>query len=156
MSGTTGALSATNDSSGFQLLTSFGQGLYLSCDSAVVGTNPADPLQVVSSLASSGTVTSGTLTLFFPKAIVNEVPNNGTPQMPICAGAYTAFPGSTSVTPSSTSPYPYQGLLYSCDDPSYLSSSDTLKMCISSESKNAANETVVVEVSSLADDPEFI
>ncbi len=151
MSGTTGTLSATNDSSGFQLLTSFGQDLYLSCDSAVVGSNPADPLQAVSSVAASGT-----LTLFFPKAIVNEVPNNGTPLMPICVGAYTAFPGSSKVTPTSTSPYPYQGLLYGCDDPSYLGSPDTLKMCISSESKSAANETVVIEVSSLADDPEFI
>jgi hypothetical protein len=160
MEGTTGKVSASNnENAGFELASSFGEGLLLQCDSYVVGHDPADPfLSSVAGSPASGSVTSGVVTLFFPKAIVNELPNNGTPLMPVCAGAAQPFLAKLGVAPSSTSPFQYQGLLYDCDDPTYTAEAGSypLQMCVASRSKSAANETVVVDVSSLTDDPMWL
>ena len=160
--GTAGTVTAAS-SGGFQLLGSFGLGETLSCDS-LVATVPADPLVVTSYQNGSGSLAlgvSGTVTLTFPKAIVNSVPNNGTPLMPVCVGATQQFPTPT-VPPTSNSgtpylypgPYPYQGLLYGCTDSAYLNSlkSGELGICVASYAKiHGGAEQIVIDTSSLGD-----
>ncbi len=150
-SGTAGTVTATSGGS-FQLLGSFGLGETLSCDN-LVATAPADPLVVASyqsgSLASG---VSGTITLTFPKAIVNSVPNNGTPLMPVCVGATQQFP---TVQPTlGTKAYPYQGLLYGCTDSAYLASltPGELGICVASYAKiHGGAEQIVIDSTSLGD-----
>ncbi|MDA8394529.1 MAG: hypothetical protein M0T72_04670 [Candidatus Dormibacteraeota bacterium] len=152
-SGTTGIVAA-NSSGSFQLLSSFGLNETLSCDS-LVATVTADPLVVTSynlngSLDSS---VSGTVTLTFPKAIVNSVPNNGTPLMPVCVGATQPFPTPLGST-NNPGPYPDQGLLYGCTDSAYLNSlkSGELGICVASYAKiHGGAEQIVIDTTSLGD-----
>ena len=145
--GTTADVSATNGPSSFELAGSFGQGLSLSYCSGAVGNN-----DVFNTSATDQPV--GEITFVFPKAVVNEVPNNGTPLMPICAGANAPFPGSsTDLSNQYPGEPPYQGLLENCDNLTSLTppSSTQIVMCVVSRSKQAANEQVVVYTSSLTD-----
>ncbi len=139
--GTTADVSATNGPSDYELAGSFGQDLSLSYCSSAVGNN-----DVFNTSATDQPV--GEITFVFPKSVVNEVPNNGTPLMPICAGANAQFPGSTNVSTTYPGEAPWQGLLENCDN---LTSSTPLVMCVVSRSKQAANEQVVVYTSSLTD-----
>ena len=131
-----------------------GTTLSLKCDSQVA-TVAADPFDTT---ATSSDPVTGTISLTFPKAVVNSVPDNGAPHMPVCAGATTSFPGSARVTPAQASnPYIYQGLLLDCTDPVYLQDiANTalypLQMCVQSRAKLAgAKETVVIYSNSLSD-----
>ncbi len=139
--GTTADVSATNGQNGYELAGSFGQHLSLSYCSGAVGNNDVFNTSATDQPA-------GEITFVFPKSVVNEVPNNGTPLMPICAGANAQFPGSTNVSTTYPGEAPWQGLLENCDN---LTSSAPLVMCVVSRSKQAANEQVVVYTSSLTD-----
>lgn len=157
--GTTGQVSAS-DSGVFQIFTSFGQGVTLSCDVAVTAPGtPVDPLFALTQ-STAGSV-SGTLTMVFPKSVVNSLSDNGTPHMAACAGALKPFlrqgnPATGQPWPGSTA-YPYQGLLYNCTDPTYVSQANNfpLQMCVQSRAKvgNGA-ERIVVFASNLSD-PSF-
>jgi hypothetical protein len=131
----------------FPLSASFGQGMTLVCDSTV-STLPADPLVV-----STGTVpASGTVTMTFPKAIVNSVPDNGAPHMPVCTGASVNFYGATyypNLTPA------YQGLIPDCTDAGYLAAPPSLQLfCVQSRAKHATGaETIVIQENSSLSDP---
>ncbi len=154
--GTTATVDPANTSS-FQLLTSFGYGDSLTCDS-LVASAAADPLVVQTTASGTAAAVSGTVTMTFPKAIVNTVPDNGTPHMPVCIGATEPFPGSNS-SPLTNATEPYQGLIYDCSSSTYqtdisaLQSSGAayLAVCVSSYSKHAGNETLVLTESSLGD-----
>jgi len=164
-SGTTGTSSTVNagDTGGvFQIFTAFGQNISLSCDTAVTkpGT-PVDPL-FAETQTTSGTV-SGTLTLVFPKSVVNSLSNNGTPLMPVCAGASEPFPAQGDPTtglpfPGSTA-FPYQGLLYDCTDSTYLalvaSGDFPVQLCVQSRAKLAGGAEKIVVFASDLSDPSF-
>jgi len=159
--GTTGSVTG-NNSGPFQLISSFGQGVTLSCDSAV--TLPGTPVDALVAVAHSvsGSV-SGTLTLTFPKSVVNSLSNNGTPLMPVCAGASEAFPAkgdpSTGLPFPGSLAYPFQGLLYDCTDSTYLalvaSGIYPVDICVQSRAKiGGGAERIVVFASDLSD-PSF-
>jgi hypothetical protein len=159
--GTTANVTGSNTGA-FQLFASFGQGVALSCDSAVTkpGT-PVDPLVAVAQ-AAAGAV-SGTLTLTFPKSVVNSLSNNGTPLMPVCAGASAAFPAkgdpSTGLPWPGSTAYPFQGLLFDCTDSTYLglvaSNAFPVQICVQSRAKiGGGAERIVVFASDLSD-PSF-
>lgn len=152
--GTTGTVSASDKGSFFQIFTSFGQGVNLNCDSAVTAPGfPADPLYVEAQATAGGV--SGELTFVFPKTVVNSLANNGTPLMPVCAGATKAFLAKVPYPGSAA--YPFQGLLYDCTDPMYVSQSgsDPLQMCVKSRAKiGGGAEQIVVDTSNLSD-PSF-
>lgn len=138
--------SAPNNES-FLLAASFGQGMTLVCDGAV-STFTADPLVV-----STGAVpASGTVTMTFPKAIVNSVPDNGAPHMPVCTGAAVPFYGAQyypQLTPE------YQGLIPDCTDAGYLAAPPSLQLfCVQSRAKQATGaETIVIQENSSLSDP---
>ncbi|HZS15313.1 MAG TPA: hypothetical protein VFC09_12010 [Candidatus Dormibacteraeota bacterium] len=163
-SNTTGTSATVNasDTGIFQIFTAFGQGVVLSCDVAVTkpGT-PVDPL-FAETQTTSGTV-SGTLTMVFPKSVVNSLANNGTPLMQVCAGASEPFPAkgdpSTGLPWPGSTAFPYQGLLYDCTDSTYLAlvATDTfpVQMCVQSRAKiGGGAERIVVFASDLSD-PSF-
>ena len=148
---TTGSISASG-ASGETLLGSFGLGS-LECDSQVTDSLiTADPL--VSQTSGSA---SGTVTMTFPKAVVNNLANNGTPLMQVCAGAKTPFqvlPNTSYTCDPTKDPtclYPYQGLLPNCQSGYQAQTYTSLYMCVVSRSKNAANETIVIFTSDLTD-----
>ena len=158
--GTTGTIDASFNADG-QLLGSFGESS-LQCDSSVVDLTKvtADPL--VAQAFSTGTA-SGTVTMVFPKAVVNNLANNGTPLMQVCAGAnnpFTTVDGTKtpSCTPSTTlGPCfkQFEGLLPNCPT-GYKSvvgiqSDGSILLCVVSRSKNAAKETIVIYASDLSD-----
>ena len=157
-SGTTGTLGTVKASSksGFLLQAAFGTGETLSCDAAVTGKAPADPLLVIS-YAPAGTKVDGSVTLTFPKRVVHEVPTNkGTPHMPVCVGANQRFPGSVAVTPGLMSPFSYQGLVYPCGSATYRadikdSVEYPLAVCVSSYFRVHGAERVVIQTSSFGD-----
>ena len=95
----------------------------------------------------------------FPKNLVNLAPNNGTPWLSVCAGAAASFPGSTDQGTAIDPSVRYQGLLLTCDDPTYLADIQSgdypLHVCISSRSKNAGNETIGIRVDTSTLDPSF-
>lgn len=144
--GTTADVSANNGPSSYELAGSFGQDLSLSFCSSAVGNNDVFDTTATGQPA-------GDITFVFPKSVVNEVPNNGTPLMPICAGANAQFPGSTNVSTQYPGEAPWQGLLEDCGNLTSLTppSSTQIVMCVVSRSKQAANEQVVVYASSLTD-----
>jgi hypothetical protein len=149
--GTTGAVSASDKGNFFQIFTAFGRGVNLNCDSAVTTPGfPVDPL-FVETQAVAGAV-SGTLTFVFPKSVVNSLTNNGTPLMPVCAGALKPFLANVPYPGSAA--YPNQGLLYNCDDPTYLASAGQkpLQLCVQSRAKiGGGAEQIVVFASNLSD-----
>lgn len=119
----------------------------LSCDSQVT-TTPGDPLVVM----TPGTAASGTVSMTFPKSVVNNLANNGTPLMQVCAGASYAFAtagGGSALYVQQDGLY--EGLLPDC--PSGYSTINP-ELCVVSRSKNAANETIVIYVSNF-EDPSF-
>ena len=151
--GTQGTVSAATGQSTFYLSATFGTGLQLACDSQVA-TVTADPLQATTSISG----TPGTVSLTFPKAIVNSIVNNGTPLMPVCVGAMAPFAGSSPVPTGGSSPYVYpdEGLLYACDSSAYKSylaaNPGGLAICVSSYAKiHGGAETVGITTSSLGD-----
>lgn len=149
--GTTSSVNAGDTGNFFQIFTTFGKGEALNCDSAVtVPGFPVDPL-FVETQTITGTV-SGTVTMVFPKAVVNSLTNNGTPLMAVCAGASQAFLAKVAY-PGSTD-FPYQGLLYDCTDAAYLASAASypVQLCVQSRAKvgNGA-EKIVVFTSDLSD-----
>ena len=158
--GTTGTVTGTGDGI-FQLFTAFGEGIDLSCDSAITKAGaPVDPLSVTAT--STGAV-SGTITMVFPKSVVNSLTNNGTPQMPVCAGAAKPFPAQGDPTtglpfPGSTA-FPYQGLLYNCTDPTYLadvaSGAFPDQLCVQSRSKIGGGAEQIVIFANDITDPSF-
>lgn len=140
--GTTGNISA-NGSTSYQLLGSFGLG-QLTCDSSVT-TTAGDPIVVQTSAGAPGTVT-----MTFPKAVVNSLANNGTPLMQVCAGTTQPF-SWTNQQPLANQTYPYQGLVPNC--PTGYTGVNP-EICVVSRSKKAANETIVIYASDLSD-PSF-
>lgn len=149
-SGTTGATGnlTVNGNGTFALLASFGQGVALSC-SSLVASVAADPLVV----STSGTSTNGTVTLTFPKSVVNSLANNGTPQMPVCVGAKVPFSGTNLVSPGTSNLH--EGLLYDCDDPLYGSAGLPRLFCVQSRVKiGGGAETIVIQVNDFGD-PDF-
>ena len=153
--GTTANVSATDSTTGgaFQIFVGFGKNPSLACESLVTGTGTGlvpDPLEVQT---SSGSV-SGTVTFVFPKSVVNALPNNGTPLMPVCVGASDPFLRQDPLT-DQPAPYPYQGLLYDCTDPFYMAnkgSPSTLQICVVSRAKiGHGAEQVVVSTNNLSD-----
>lgn len=141
--GTTGSIAASNGPPSYQLLASFGLGELL-CDKDVT-TSAGDPIVVQTTGGASGTVT-----MVFPKAVVNSLANNGTPLMQVCAGAKTPFLAADQV-PLPGQTYPYQGLVPDC--PNGYPTGDPA-ICVVSRSKKAASETIVINVSNLID-PSF-
>ena len=140
--GTSGSITTDTFGTPGKLLGSFGQG-GLTCDNRVTTSAvTADPLD----FASIGTAVDGIVTLTFPKAVVNNLANNGTPLMQVCAGASASFPGSTDlgagVTPE------FQGLVANCTT-GYTTVPNNI--CVLSRSKNAANETIQLFVQNLSD-----
>lgn len=138
-SGTKGSASISFGTPGYKVIGQFG-GNSLVCDSEVT-TIPADELDLQTTVGASGVVT-----LVFPKSVVNNLANNGTPLMQVCAGASAQFPGSKDqgqgVTPE------WQGLAADCGT-GYTSIPDNI--CVLSRSKNAASETIKVYVQNLSD-----
>ena len=144
VNGTSGTINGNFGTSG-ELIGSFGQGA-LTCDNKVT-TNAvkADPFEWKAFGSASGNVT-----LVFPKAVVNNLANNGTPLMQVCAGASAPFPGFTVDTGVSGSPTRYQGLLLNC--PTNLTPPPgEVQICVVSRSKNAANEIIQIFSSDLSD-----
>jgi hypothetical protein len=148
--GTTGNISTTGTGT-YELLGSFGQG-QLQCDSLVT-TTTGDPIVVQTTPVSNGASDYALVTMTFPKKVVNSLANNGTPLMPVCAGATQPFTGSNT-TPMSNATYPYQGLLPDCTA-TYLG--DAAQFCVVSRNKNGgASETVQVYVgANYSSDPSF-
>ena len=85
--------------------------------------------------------------MIFPKAIVNEASNSGTPHLRICAGSDHSFPGSIQIDANN-----FLGVLYDCDDPEYLAlaASSPVDACVQSRAKLAGGaETVIIYASNL-------
>lgn len=149
---------------GYQFVASFGQAP-LECDSQVT-TSAGDPVLVQMTAVNGAPQPYAEVTMTFPKQVVNSLANNGTPLMPVCAGAQVPFPGSVAISsetgtdesPDFDDAYPYQGLLQDC--PSGLvpgSSTASGLMCVISRHKNpGASETVEIYVdSSFTSDPSY-
>ncbi len=163
-SNTTGTSSTVNagDNGGvFQIFTTFGKGIVLSCDSAVtLPSTPVDPLYAITQ--STGAV-SGTITMVFPKSVVNSLANNGTPLMPVCAGASESFPAkgnpATGLPWPGTTAFPYQGLLYNCTDATYLAlvatGSYPVQLCVQSRAKIGGGAEQITVFASDLSDPSF-
>lgn len=134
-----------------------GGALNPACTAAAFGSYPDVRPLVVAAYGFSGV--TKTISITFPRELVNYEPNNGTPWLDVCAGSDTPFPTYASFT--GTAAYPYQGLLYNCDDPAYVkavgkdSKNLQLHMCVADRSKNAGNETVVINVDSSTADPSY-
>ncbi|HET6914553.1 MAG TPA: hypothetical protein VFH56_00535 [Acidimicrobiales bacterium] len=148
-----------------QLLGTFGEGT-LQCDGGVVDLTKVTADPIVAQAFTSPNSSSGTITMTFPKAVVNNLANNGTPLMQVCAGAnnpFTTVDGTMtlSCTPS-TDPNvgpcnkKYEGLLPNCAS-GYQNvvginpADNSILLCVVSRSKNAANETIVIYASDLSD-----
>jgi large repetitive protein len=145
--GVTSSVSATTNGT-FTLVTSFGQGDQLNCDSAV-SSSPADPVLVLGTGGTSGTTATKTVTMVFPKSVVQTEPIPNAPLMAVCAGANEPFP--TWLPYKGSTADPYQGLLFACSDPLYnlLAPLAPLDMCVQSEQKSTADtETVVIRITS--------
>jgi hypothetical protein len=140
--GTSGVINATFGAAGGKLLGSFGEGA-LVCDNQVTTSAVTDdPLD----FQGSGTA-SAVVTLTFPKSVVNNLANNGTPLMQVCAGASANFgPGAVDQGPNVTPEW--QGLVANCGT-NYQLIPDNI--CVLSRSKNAANETIQLFVQNLSD-----
>lgn len=140
----TGVTSTVNASGrgGFKLGASFGEAASLGC-AAQVNPGPWDPVFVT---ASPGVM--GTVTMTFPKTIVNTQSNSGRPHMQVCAQTGTAFralDGSAST----------DGLVADCADGTYPytpSAPYPLGLCVLSRVKGSlGHETVTLLVSDLGD-----
>ncbi len=145
--GATGQVSASTNGT-FTLVTSFGQGDQLNCDSAV-SSSAADPYLVEGVGGGSGTTATKTVTMVFPKSVVQSEPIPNAPLMAVCVGATRPFPTWLPYKGSTTDPY--QGLLFGCADPLYivLAPFAPLDMCVQSEHKSSAGaETVVISITS--------
>jgi hypothetical protein len=145
--GTTAGV-ATTGSGTYGLVASFGQG-GLECDSQVT-TGVADPIFTQALPAAGGSLPYDVLSVTFPKAVVNSLPNNGTPLMQVCAGANVPFSGGVAAPGTA---FAYQGLLPDCPS-SYLG--DPAALCVISRAKHAAAETIDIYVGEdYAGDPMF-
>ena len=155
--------SLTTSSSDPFLLQAYFSAVGLNCDSSVSSVT-ANPLVVVSypdPSASASSAVKGTITLTFSKNVVHEIPGNkGTPHMPVCVGATQKFPvvNGTYYTGNNSypRPYPYQGLLYGCNDPIYQAeaadrSTYPLQVCVASYARVHGAEQVVIDANPLGD-----
>ncbi len=158
----TNASLTTSSSDPFRLQAYF-SAAGLNCDSSV-SSGTANPLVVVSypdPSASASSAVKGTITLTFSKTVVHEIPGNkGTPHMPVCVGATQKFPvvNGTYYTGNKSypRPYPYQGLLYGCNDPIYQAeaadrSTYPLQVCVASYARVHGAEQVVIDANPLGD-----
>jgi len=148
-SATTG-VSATIKATGkgkFNLGASFGEGLTPACASQV-NPGPWDPLFV-----GEASGVSGTVTMTFPKEIVNTQANSGRPHMQVCAHTSTsqefqAIGGGATA----------DGLVADCVNGTYpynVQGTNLLGLCVQSRAKGSlGHETVVLQVSNLGD-PSF-
>ena len=144
LNGTTGTINGSFGTPG-ELIGSFGLGP-LTCDGQVTKA-PVKPDPFESK--AFGTA-SGVITLTFPKAVVNNLANNGTPLMQVCTGASQPFPGWTFDSGVLNDPTRYQGLLLDC--PTNLTPPPgEVQICVVSRSKNAANEIIEIYSSDLSD-----
>jgi hypothetical protein len=99
--------------------------------------------------------------LTVPKALANLVPNNGTPNHPVCAGGDFPFPGSSSTEglDPGTFTHPFEGLLLNCSDPAYVQAvaeadpDAFLPMCVSSRARNAGKLIVTISIQATTVDP---
>jgi len=155
--GTSGTVNANDTGGIFQIFTAFGEGVTLNCDNAVTkpGT-PVDPL-FAETQTTSGSV-SGTLTLVFPKSVVNSLSNNGTPLMPVCAGASAQFPANPAYPGSAA--FPFQGLLYDCSDATYQTlildtATYPVQLCVQSRAKIGGGAEQIVIFANDLSDPSF-
>lgn len=152
--GTVGTINTTGSGT-YDLIGSFNQGP-LECDGQVTKpSTPADPIVVQTTPVSTGASDYALVSMTFPKKVVNSLTNNGTPLMPVCAGATQAFSGSNAeANPIPSVTYPYQGLLPNCTT---TYSSDPSQFCVVSRNKNAgASETIEIYVgANYSSDPSF-
>lgn len=146
------ATMSCGSSSGCTLATSFGLDQALSCDSAITSSG-ATPDEYYVDSAQAG---PGSVTLTFTKKFVDQIPNNGTPLLPVCASAGSDFIGYSATPGSPTTST--EGLLYSCTDPTYeqllqSAGAPSLTLCVSSYSKSGfqGGEQVVIESNELGD-----
>lgn len=146
LTGVSTTINASKQNTPFELAASFGEPANLGCLSQV-NPGPWDPLFVG---ASSGV--SGTVTLTFPKAIVNTQSNSGRPHMQICAVSVPTEPFQAENGSAST-----DGLVTDCVNGTFPYSLATypLGLCVLSRTKGSlGHETVVVAASDLSD-PSF-
>lgn len=144
---TTGVSSTINASGKgtFKLGASFGQGVGIGCASQV-NPGPWDPIFIGGTSGISGTVT-----MSFPKEIVNTQSNSGRPHMKVCALAGLAFQalGGAATT---------DGLVQDCVNGSFpyaVGPTYPLGLCVMSRVKGSlGHETITLLVSDLAD-PSF-
>jgi hypothetical protein len=131
----------------------------LSCDTIPFGTTvKPEPFQVATDRSAA---VSKTIVLTFPKALANLVPNNGTPNHPVCAGGDFPFPGSSSTEglDPGTFTHPFEGLLLNCSDPAYVQAvaeadpDAFLPMCVSSRARNAGKLIVTISIQTTTVDP---
>jgi len=141
---TTGVSSTIHATGDGKLGASFDENLNLGCASQV-NPGPWDPLFIGGTAGLSGTVT-----MTFPKSIVNTQSNSGRPHMEICAQtgvAFQALGGAQTM----------DGLVADCVDGTYPYPVGTteLGLCVLSRVKgNLGHETVTLLVSDLGD-PSF-
>ena len=143
-SATTG-VSSTVDATGkgtFSLGASFGEGLTPGCASQV-NPGPWDPVFITATPGVTGTVT-----LKFPKEIVNTQSNSGRPHMQVCAQTAEPFRSLDGVAST-------DGLVADCANGIYPytpGGAYPLGLCVLSRVKgNLGHETVELLVSDLAD-----
>jgi hypothetical protein len=153
-SGTTATVAMTS-AQPFRYTTAFGgPPAPLSCQDVPFGPGVApDPLLV----DAVGSAPIGkTITMTFPRQLVNLLPDNGTPNLAMCAGADAAFP---RIATSGVGTYPYEGLMLDCTDPAYLAAiadpAFPLHMCVADRYKRAGALTVVITIEPSVKDPRF-
>lgn len=140
----TGVSSTIHATGNGKLGASFDENLNLGCASQV-NPGPWDPLFIGGTAGLSGTVTMN-----FPKSIVNTQSNSGRPHMQICAQAGIAFQGLGGAQTM-------DGLVADCVDGTfpYTVGPTELGLCVLSRAKgNLGHETVTLLVSDLGD-PSF-
>lgn len=141
--GVNGGVTTNTNVPSYSLTAAFGTGT-LNCDSLVSHGGTVDPLAVTATSTVGGSVT-----LTFPPSFFSDGDQDAD-NTPVCFGAGQRFPTWRPVEGSNS--FPYQGLLYTCDNHVYRFVTRhfdfPLTACISSYSWSAGSETVVIRTSS--------
>jgi hypothetical protein len=141
--GVNGGVNTNTNVPSYSLTAAFGTGT-LNCDSLVSHGGTVDPLAVTATSTVGGSVT-----LTFPPSFFSNRDQDAD-NTPVCFGADQRFPTWRPVEGSTS--FPYQGLLYTCDNHVYRFVTRhfdfPLTACISSYSWSAGSETVVIQTSS--------